>query len=368
MRKFLTCTALSVILLSGCSFQQKNNGIVKVNNSVITKSEFDKRLDLEINNSVFKNFGGADNFVKEEKNVMYRIFRDKVIHELIVKSLIDEEINKRGIKVTKEDIDAEMKATVEKVGSMENLNNTLKERGISNAAFMEDLKTQIRIKKLIDTIDKINVSDAEVEKYYKSNLDKFKYDEQVRASHILISADTLQIIREIKAKNKKISPDELNQKLEKVMAEKKALAEEVFAEVKANPDRFELIASQKSEDRVSGERGGELGYFPKEAMVPEFSKVAFEMKPNTISDSLVKSPYGYHIIKVTDRIEPGTTPLVKAKEQIRFYLKTQKQIEILKNLTDGLLKTAKIEYLDKSYKPASNIKEQVKNDNKKINK
>ena len=105
MKKFLTCTALSGILLSGCSFQPKIGGIVKVNDTVITKSEFNKRFDQEINNSVFKNFGGADNFLKSEENVMYRIFRDKVIHELIVKSLIDEEIKKRGVWVYAADMD-----------------------------------------------------------------------------------------------------------------------------------------------------------------------------------------------------------------------------------------------------------------------
>ena len=75
------------------------------------------------------------------------------------------------------------------------------------------------------------------------------------------------------------------------------------------------------------------------------------MKPNTISENLVKSPYGYHIIKVTDRIEPGTTPYVKVKDEIKFYLETQKQIEVLKKFTNGLMKNAKVEYLNSSYDP-----------------
>ena len=133
-----------------------------------------------------------------------------------------------------------------------------------------------------------------------------------------------------------------------------------MAEVKKNPENFEKIAQKESDDKASGERGGELGFFTKEAMVPEFSKAAFSMKPNTISD-LVQSPYGYHIIKVTDRMEAGTTPFVKVKDEIKFYLETQKQIEVLKKLTDGLMKNAKIEYLNEDYNPKRVVKE-VKTD------
>ena len=116
---------------------------------------------------------------------------------------------------------------------------------------------------------------------------------------------------------------------------------------------------------MSGERGGELGFFSQDAMVPEFSKAAFAMKPNTISDSLVKSNYGYHIIKVTDRMEAGTTPYAKVKDEIKFYLETQEQVKVLKNLTDGLMKTAKIEYIDSSFNPEKKlIKETTKTETK----
>ena len=79
------------------------------------------------------------------------------------------------------------------------------------------------------------------------------------------------------------------------------------------------------------------------------------MKPNTISD-LVQTNYGYHIIKVTDRIEAGTTPFAKVKDELKYYLETEKQIAILKDLTSGLMKTADIKYLDDSFNPAKAVK------------
>lgn len=356
MKKFLVCTALSVVMLSGCSLTKNQDAIIKVNGTEISRGQFEAAIDKEIDNSPFKAFGGADNFVKDDSNVMYMIYKEKTSHELIIKTLLDAEIAKRGIKVSDEDVKAETKTIIDKVGSKEELNKILKQRGISNNEFTEDLKAQIKIKKLINSIEKVSVSDSEAEKYYNGNKDKFKHGEQVRASHILISADTLQTIRELKAKNKDISPEDLNKKVEELFAAKKAKAESVLKEVKANPDKFEQIAKKESDDKNSGERGGELGFFAKEAMVPEFSNAAFSMKPDTISEELVKSPYGYHIIKVTDRIEAGSTPFVKAKDEIKFYLETQKQIKILKNLTDGLMKTAKIEYLDKSFDPKNMAK------------
>ena len=77
MKKILTIAALSAILVTGCSFNS-GKGIISVNGHKITKAEFDKAIDSEINGSMFKAFGGAGNFVKSDDNVMYLIFKEKV--------------------------------------------------------------------------------------------------------------------------------------------------------------------------------------------------------------------------------------------------------------------------------------------------
>lgn len=366
MKKIITCAALSMILLSGCSFIHKNDGVISVNGTIITRNDVDKLINKEIDKTFLRSFGGADNFLKSDDNPAYIAFKQKVSNEAIVKTLIEDEIKKRGITATEEDISNEMKTVIDRIGSKEELNSILKQRGISNDEFLEDLKTQIKIKKLVNSIEKINISDSDAKKYYDANKTQFTHGEQVRASHILVSCDVLQSIREIKTKNKNISTEELNKKIEELQTKQKAKAESILKEVKANPDNFEEIAQKKSDDRASGEKGGELGFFSKEQMVPEFSNAAFAMKPNTISDNLVKSNYGYHIIKVTDRIESGTTPFAKVKDEIKFYLETQEQIKVLKNLTQGLQKTAKIEYLDETYNPNYVIKQKEKeNENNK---
>lgn len=357
MKKLLCCLALSTVLLSGCSLMHKSEGIIKVNNEVITQAQFDEAFDSSVDKSFLKSFGGSKNFVKSDENPMYGIFKDKIVNELIVKSLLDQEIAKKGIKATDEDIQNELKTIIDKVGSKEELNKILKQRGVSNAQFTDDLKTQIKIKKLVNSVQKINISDNDAKKYYDTHKSEFVHGEQVRASHILISANTLEIIQQLKAKNPNIDPADMNTQVEAAIAAQKAKAEKVLAQVKQNPDDFAKIAQKESDDKASAERGGELGFFPKEAMVPEFANAAFSMKPNTVSEQLVQSPYGFHIIKVTDRMEAGSTPYVKVKDEIKFYLETQKQIEVLKNITDGLMKNAKIEYLNDSFNPKKKVKD-----------
>ena len=357
MKKLLTCLALSTVLFSGCTLMQKSEGIIKVNDTVITQSEFDKAFDEGIDKSFLKQFGCSKNFVKSYENPMFVLFKDKIVHELIIKSLLDEEIAKRGITATEEDVQNEIKTIIDKVGSKEELNRLLKQRGVSNSQFTDDLKTQIKIRKLVNSVEKIKVTDADAQKYYDTHKNEFVHGEQVRASHILVSANTLEIIQQIRAKNPNIDTTELNQKLDEQIASQKAKAEAILAEVKKSPESFAEIAQKKSDDKASGERGGELGFFTKEAMVPEFANAAFSMKPNTVSETLVQSPYGFHIIKVTDRMEAGSTPFAKVKDEIKFYLETQKQIEVLKKLTEGLMKNAKIEYLNESYNPKKAVKE-----------
>ena len=114
MRKILLTALLSVVLLSGCSLINSGKGIIKVNDKIITQTEFDKAFDKEIDNSMFKAFGGAANFVKSDDNIMYLVYKEKVSSELVIKALLDGEIAKRGIKVNDDDIQNEMKSIIDK--------------------------------------------------------------------------------------------------------------------------------------------------------------------------------------------------------------------------------------------------------------
>ena len=163
----------------------------------------------------------------------------------------------------------------------------------------------------------------------------------------------------VKAENegKELSEADLKAKVDAKIKEKKDKAEKLLAEAKKDPSQFAKLAKENSEDPGSANNGGELGFFPKGKMVPEFEKAAFALKPNTLS-GLVQTQYGYHIIYVTDRKAAGQEPFEKVQKDIKEYLKNQKQVELIDNLVESLKKNATIEFVDPSYDP-ENIQAEV---------
>ena len=137
---------------------------------------------------------------------------------------------------------------------------------------------------------KTNVTQADIERAYNGNIEQYSTPEQIRASHILFKTEG------------------------KDDAAVKAKAEEVLKQAKAGAD-FAELAKKYSEDEASAKNGGDLDYFGKGKMVPEFEQVAFAMTPGQISD-LVKTQYGYHIIKLTDKKPATTKTLQEVRQQI----------------------------------------------------
>ncbi|TDI39721.1 MAG: peptidyl-prolyl cis-trans isomerase [Acidobacteria bacterium] len=144
----------------------------------------------------------------------------------------------------------------------------------------------------------VTVTDREITRYYNENLTRFSSPEQVQASHILF----------------KTSP-EVDE------AEIRAKAESVLAQAKGGAD-FAELATEHSEDTTSA-NGGDLGFFGRGQMVPEFDQAAFTLPVGAISD-LVETQYGFHIIKVTNKQEALTQPLEGLREQIRGTLTQEK--------------------------------------------
>jgi peptidyl-prolyl cis-trans isomerase D len=143
----------------------------------------------------------------------------------------------------------------------------------------------------VDAIrSKITIPPADVEAAYNASIDQYTTPEQIRASHILFSTT---------------GKDE---------ATVRAKAEEVLAKAKAGAD-FAALAREYSDDEATAKNGGDLDYFGRGRMVPEFEQVAFNMQPGEISD-LVKTQYGFHIIKVTDKKPAIVKPLDEVRDQI----------------------------------------------------
>jgi peptidyl-prolyl cis-trans isomerase D len=144
---------------------------------------------------------------------------------------------------------------------------------------------------------KVAVPAADIQRYYNDNIQQYQTPEQVKASHILLKTD---------------GKDEATVRRE---------AEKILAEVKNGGD-FAALATKYSEDEGSKATGGDLDYFSRGRMVPEFENVAFTLQPGQISD-LVKSQFGFHIIKVVDKRPGSTRPLDEVQAQIQEQLSLQ---------------------------------------------
>jgi len=145
---------------------------------------------------------------------------------------------------------------------------------------------------------KAGITPADVQKFYNEQREQYSTPEQVRASHILLKTE---------------GKDE---------AQVKAQAEEILKQAKAGGD-FAALAKKYSEDEGSKVNGGDLDYFGRGRMVPEFEAAAFSMKPGEISD-LVKTQYGFHIIKVVDSKPASQRSLEEVRAQITDQLAWQR--------------------------------------------
>ena len=347
---------MAMFVFTGCSLKKNDNDLIKINDTVITKSEFDKAYESVTTNNMFSQMG--IDLEKDPDNVFALMLREKVISELIVKALLNEEMEKNKITVSKEELENAEKDIIGKFGSKEQFMQVLKVNGVTYDKFKKDIEEEIKLKKFVDSIAMVSVGEGEAKKYYDENLDKFKYPKRVRASHILIAANPEQIAAKIKEDNKDITDEELASKLSEKMNELKKKAEALQVKVKKVPSSFAKVAKENSQDTASAIRGGDLGFFAKEEMVEAFANKAFSMAPNTISE-VVQTPYGFHIIMVTDRNEAGVLSFEQSKKDIINYLESLDKVDILKNKIEALRKDAKIEYYDESYNP-ENIQKKIK--------
>ncbi len=160
--------------------------------------------------------------------------------------------------------------------------------------------------------------------YYASHTPEFNTEEKVHARHILVKFD---------AKNSESVKT----------AQKKA--EDLLSQLKKGGD-FAKLAKENSDDPGSKAKGGELEPFGRGAMVPEFEKAAFSLKPKTLSD-LIKSQYGFHIIEVMDKIPKSTTTFETAKLDIAKKLIAEKKSEATMNEIRDLLKKGDVGAVDK---------------------
>ena len=207
--------------------------------------------------------------------------KERFLEELIKKELIYQDAKNRGL-----DKDKDIISQVEEFKKMTLLSLVLKK----------------------EIEEKVQVSDEEANDFYNKNQDKFKKGEEVKASHILVDTEKE--------------------------------AKDILARLKKGED-FSKLAKALSKDKGSAANGGDLGFFTRGRMVPEFEETVFSLKPGEISAPL-KTQFGYHVIKVIERKEGAMVPFEEAKETVKRQLISEKQKSAFDAYVEGLKKKSKV--------------------------
>jgi peptidyl-prolyl cis-trans isomerase C len=224
--------------------------------------------------------------------------------------------------------------------SEEMLNRQLKAMGLTQDGLRKKLNDEATAQAVLERELKVDISDAEAKKFYDDNPSKFEQPEMVRASHILISTKDPMDMNPNFAMRKDLPDDQ--------KAAKRKQAEDLLKRARAGED-FAKLAKQYSDDPGSKDKGGEYT-FARGQMAPEFEAAAFSLKTNEISD-LVTTQYGYHIIKLSEKLPAKQVEFDKVKERIKVYLAQQELGKKAPDFFAKLRKDAGVEILDEKLKP-----------------
>jgi len=248
----------------------------------------------------------------------------QAVEQLISAELLYQAAAKLEHKDLDKEIDTKIAEGKAKFNDEQGFKNAIKDMEMTEKDLREYTRRDLLISRFIETtfVKKNAATEAEVRAFYDKNQDKFKQEEGVKASHILIGID------------EKASADDRKKGREK--------AEKLKKELTGGAD-FAALAKGNS-SCPSSQQGGDLGFFGKGQMVPAFEKAAFALKPGEISD-VVETQFGYHIIKLTEKKAAETVAFKDAKPRIEEYLNGQKINDAIQSFIADARKSAKIEVL-----------------------
>ncbi|MFB6373872.1 MAG: peptidylprolyl isomerase [Bradymonadaceae bacterium] len=201
--------------------------------------------------------------------------KSETLNAVVDKHLIERKLDKSDIEITDKEINKEFKKFTDRFPNEKAMSSFLKMRNTSKKEIKGQMKKDLELQEILRKRGGIEVTDKKAKKYYENNPKEFQQKEKVKARHILI----------------KTKPDAGDKKIKKARKKAKKLAKKAQ---KKDADFAKL--AKKHSDGPSAKKGGDLGFFTKDRMVPEFSKKAFSMKNGDVSDP-VKTKFGFHIIK-----------------------------------------------------------------------
>jgi len=276
--------------------------VLTVNGEKITGKQFEKVLNAQ--KKIFR----VQNF-EELKTEELVWIKTRGLNEIIRNTLIAQEIAKENISIEQNVLEDNLRKARE--GYLEGaFEKTLDLEGISIADWEKSIENKLLINELIhqQVNSKVSLSDKELRDYYDKNHNEFHKKEQVKALHIMVESE--EEIREIQK------------------------------ELRSKQKTFPALAMEYSLG-PEGAQGGDLGYFEAGQMPEEFDDV-FKLKINKVSD-IIKTPYGFHLLKVVDKIEERKMDFVESKSRVEKILLQHLQDQAFQKWFLKLKQNAEIE-------------------------
>jgi peptidyl-prolyl cis-trans isomerase C len=289
--------------------------VANINGKEITK---DKYMMLWRQN--MQRRGGEGN-VRDSKEI--EIIKEQVMERLIILELLNQRADEIKIKISQEEIENRIREDQKRAGGEDALDRALKANGMTRDAYRADVGTALKVQRVLakEALGKTIVDPKEVQAFFKANPQSLKVPEQVRARHILI-----MVPQGATGKERKKARETL----------------ETAAERIRKGESFGDVAREVSQDGGSAPDGGDLGYFGRGRMVPEFEQAAFSLNVDEIS-KVVETKYGYHLIKVVDKKASRDLSFEEAEPKITAYLKRRKEEDSFREYVAGLKAKASIE-------------------------
>ncbi len=256
-----------------------NVTIATINSEEVSLERF--KVEFKVHKKKFR-VQGAGELSAEELIWL----KNRALEQIIQNILFRQEAKKNNIGISQEELSEELLKS--EVGYLEDsFDKRLEFEGLSRQEWEKGIENNLLINKLINNFvnSKVSVSDDEMLRYFEANEARFHKSEQVRALHIMVETEEeiRQIQKEFRSKQKDFS--------------------DLAKEYSLGPE---------------GARGGDLGYFEVGQMPEEFDNV-FKLKIDGVSD-IIRTPYGFHLFKVVDKIEDRKMSFDESKKQIEQVL------------------------------------------------
>ncbi len=289
------------------SKKRLKNAVATVNGEPISITDFERQVNI-----------ARQRYASQGQNIdetQMGEFRKKVLDNLIDSELIYQESKKQGYIADEEQITSQFEGIKKQFSDDKEFEAALSRMNYTQDSLKEDIRRSITVQNFIEKeiAASITIPEKESREYYGKHPEAFSQPEQIRARHILI-----------------LVPEGADEKADQAALNK---IKEVQKKLQNGAD-FEALAKEYSEG-PSAKQGGDLGFFQRGQMVKPFEAAAFSLQPGEVSP-IVKTQYGYHLIKVTDKRAGVKVPYEHMKKQIDEYLKQDKIQKKIGNLLEKM--------------------------------